>query len=74
MGTLLPQLLAPLYENTESYCSHFDVGVGWHHILNIYIQVFYVMGKALSGELSCMGTGLVLHPFLVLLMVSPQFY
>ena len=26
-----------------------------------YIKVFYVMGKALSGELSCMGTGLLIQ-------------
>ena len=32
----------------------------WHHTLKFYVKVFfYVMGKALSGELCCMGTGLV---------------
>ena len=27
--------------------------------LKFYAKVFYVIGKALSGKLSCMGTGLV---------------
>ena len=30
------------------------------HLKVIRQSFFYVMGKALSGELSCMGTGLVL--------------
>ena len=30
----------------------------WRHTLKFYIKGFYVMGKALLGELSCMGTGL----------------
>ena len=29
------------------------------HFLTFYVKVVYAMGKALSGELSCMGTGLV---------------
>ena len=29
------------------------VGVGVSKMLTFYVQVFYVMGKALSGELSC---------------------
>ena len=33
---------------------------GQRHTLKFYAKAFYVMGKALSGELSCMGTGLVL--------------
>ena len=33
-----------------------DVGIN----LKFYIKVFHVMGKALSGKLSCMGTDLVL--------------
>ena len=27
--------------------------------LEFYVKAFYVMGKALSGELSCTGTGFV---------------
>ena len=54
-------LLAHLYKSTESYCCHFDVGVSRGVTLSSLRQsFFYVMGKALSGELSCMGTGLVL--------------
>ena len=32
---------------------------GWCHTSKFYIKDLYVMGKALSGELSCMGTALV---------------
>ena len=40
--------------------SRVDVGgSGISEIFKFYIKVFYVMGKVLSGELSCMGTGLV---------------
>ena len=31
------------------------------HLKVLHQIFFYVIGKALSGELSCMGTGLVLH-------------
>ena len=30
---------------------------------------FYVMGKALSGKLSCMGTGLIYSVYLLLFLV-----
>ena len=30
-----------------------SVGVGVSIMLKFYVKVFYVMGKALSGELSC---------------------
>ena len=33
----------------------------WRHTLKFHVKVIYVMGKALSGELSCMGTGVVVH-------------
>ena len=36
------------------------VGVGISKMLKFYVGFFYVMGKAMSGELSCMGTGLVI--------------
>ena len=53
---MISPLLACLYENTESYCSHFDVGIG----VGVFTSKFtYVLGKALSGELSCTGTGLI---------------
>ena len=46
--------------STESYCCHFDVDVGVGVTLkSLTSKFFYVMGKALSGELSCSGTGLV---------------
>ena len=53
-----------LYNSIESYCCQFevDVAVGlWCHTLKFYVKVFYVMGKALSGKLSCTGIGLVLE-------------
>ena len=34
------------------------VGCGCH-ILKLYVKVFYVMGRALTDKLLCMGTGLV---------------
>ena len=37
------------------------LGINWRHTLKLYI--FYVMGKALWGELSCKGTGLILFFF-----------
>ena len=30
------------------------------HTLKFYVKDFYITGKALSGELSCTGTGLVI--------------
>ena len=51
--------LAHLYESTESCCCHFDMGVGVGITLQSFrSKFFYVMGKALSGKLSCTGTGL----------------
>ena len=46
-------------ESRKSYCTTpgvgigVGVGVGVSKMLKFYIKVFYVMGKALSGELSC---------------------
>ena len=37
-----------------------DVGVGISKMLKFYVKVFYVMGKALTGKLSCLVTALVL--------------
>ena len=53
--------LARLYKSTDSYCCHFDVAVSIGVGEGITLSKFFnVMVKALSGELSCMGTGLVL--------------
>ena len=40
------------------------------YTLKFYIKVFYVMGKALSGELSCTETGLVLKVLNILKSVG----
>ena len=48
-------------KSRKSYCTTpgvgIDVGVGGcirvSKMLKFYVKVFYVMGKALSGELSC---------------------
>ena len=40
----------------KSYCSTHSLS----KIFKIYIKDFYVMGKVLSGQLSCTGTDLVL--------------
>ena len=58
--------LARLYKIQKSYCTTPGVGVGVgidgsvgvDKMLKFYVKVFYVMGKALSGELSCTRTGL----------------
>ena len=46
----------------KSYCTTpgicFDVGVS--KLLKFYVKVFYVMGKGLTGKLSCPVTGLVI--------------
>ena len=48
----------------KSYCTAPGVGTGvvssGDKMLKFYVKVFYVMGDVLSGELSCMLTGLVL--------------
>lgn len=50
--------LADQYKSTVSFCRHIRVSV---HIGNgCFCQNFWVMGKNLSGELSCIWTGLVL--------------
>ena len=57
----LPFSLAGLYKSTETYFCHFDVGMGLRVTFkNFHDKVFNVMGKALSGELCCIGTGHVL--------------
>ena len=56
--------LAHLYDSTGSYCCHSDVGIGVGVTLKSFmLEFFYVMGKALSGKLSCTGTGLVVSSF-----------
>ena len=51
-------LLARLYESTGSFCCYFDVGISI--TIKFYFKVFYVMGKALSGEVPCTWTGPVM--------------
>ena len=49
----------------KSYCTTPDIIVGVYgsgsisKVLKFYVAVYYVIGKALSDELSCMHTGLV---------------
>ena len=38
-------------KSRKSYCT--SPGVGVSKMLKFYVKVFYVLGKALSGELSC---------------------
>ena len=40
-------------------------GVGVDNMLKFYLTVFYVMGKALSGELSCLWTDLCFFPTII---------
>ena len=47
-----------LYKTTRSYCCHSDISFGTGKF-KFYAKSFYVIGKLLSGELSCMHTGLV---------------
>ena len=44
---------------TTRHISIVGVGIGVSTKLNFYVKIFYVMGKALSDELSCTRTGLV---------------
>ena len=39
--------------------------VGVDNMLKVYLTFFYVMGKALSGELSCMWTDLCFFPTII---------
>ena len=52
-----------LYKSTRSYCFHWHGRRHWHgclyHTLKLYVQVFYVMGNALLGQLYCTWTDLV---------------
>ena len=50
---------SPVGKYRESYCCHFNVGVGISIPLNNFASIFYVMGTALSGKLSCMRAGVV---------------
>ena len=57
--------LARLYHSTGSCCCHSDdgvsVGIGMGVTLQSFTsKFFYVIGKALSGELYCTGTDLVI--------------
>ena len=54
--------LACLYESTESYFVTLMLESVWalaSHSKVLRQSFFYAVGKALSGELSCMGQGLV---------------
>ena len=52
--------LSRLYKSIGSFCCHFDVGAGMGGTLESFTsKIFSTMGKALSGELSCTGTSLV---------------
>ena len=54
------KFLAHLYESTKSYCCHFDIGVCVGVTLKSFTTSFFnVIGKTLSGELSCLQTSLV---------------
>ena len=46
-------VLAHLTKFRMSYCTNPSIGVSVSKILKFYDKVFYVMGKALTGELSC---------------------
>ena len=66
-------LLARLY---EGYSCHYRRR-RWRHTLKVYVKAFYVIGKALSVELSCRGTGLVLNDGIIIvrfvdLLPSPK--
>ena len=51
----------------QSYCTTVGLGgggVGFSKIIKFYVKSFCLIGKVLSGELSCMWTGLYkLHIF-----------
>ena len=47
------------FEITRVDCITLGLGVGGGGGISIMLKVFYAMGKALSGELSCTWTGLV---------------
>ena len=51
----------PVQIYKKSYCS--DPSIGVSKMLTFYVKVFYEMGKARSGELSCMWTGFVVLVF-----------
>ena len=60
------QYLAHLYKlYRKSYCTIPGVGIGslvcMDKMLKFYVKSFYLMGKVLSGELSCIWTGLGEH-------------
>ena len=55
MNTHVLGFLALLFKCT----GRSGINVGVDKILKFYFHVFYVMGKGLSGELSCTLTGLV---------------
>ena len=50
------------YCTTPGVSDRVGGSVGVSKMLKFYVKVFYVMGKAQSGELSCTGTGLVSSP------------
>ena len=55
-------LLVQMYRKSCCTTPGISIGagsIGMDRMLKFYVKVFIVMGKALSGELSCMQTGLV---------------
>ena len=60
-----PIFLPRLYESTGSYCCQIDIGFGVGITLSSFMsKCFMLCAKTLTGELSCMGTDLVLPNFL----------
>lgn len=58
------RFLAHLYESTESYCCHLDVGVSIGVDMGItlgsfHVRVFVCEGQGTAGKLSCKWTGIV---------------
>ena len=41
----------------------FRCSSAWASHTEFYVKVFYVMGKGMSGQLSCKGTGLVMFSY-----------
>ena len=48
------------------------IGLNFSKLLKFYCKVFYLMGKALSGKLSCVWTGLVVFACILMGIKSPR--
>ena len=57
MKTQMGHKVMSVAKSRKSCCTTpgvgFGIGIGFSKMLKFYVKVFYVMGKALSGELSC---------------------